>query len=145
MSIYEVIVYIVIAIGMFLGFTITIIALRMWYNLKQDDKLKTQLSEVKTMSTGNKIAISKLGGKFKEFKEGEYETEEQEQPALDLGSMPDLSSLTLEQAAEFIGIDPKTLKNPIIRPTAEKIFEQLKAKQKQGKPATDFEDINTGY
>ncbi len=61
----------------------------------------------------------------------------------DLSSI-DLSNMSLEEAAESIGIDPTMLNNPLVRPLAEKIFEGIKAKAKGG------DDVNgtrteTGY
>lgn len=57
----------------------------------------------------------------------------------DLSSL-DLSNMTLEEAAESIGIDPSMLNNPLVRPLAEKIFEGIKAKSKGGD-----EPIKEGY
>ena len=44
----------------------------------------------------------------------------------------DLSNMSLEEAAESIGIDPEQLNNPLIRPMAEKIFQGIREKAKGG-------------
>ena len=66
--------------------------------------------------------------------------QEDKQQSLDLTNV-DLSSMTLEEAAESMGIDPDQLNNPLIRPMAEKVFEQIKAKAK----SSGSTDDHVGY
>ena len=73
----------------------------------------------------------------------DMEAEETKLQLNDLSSL-DLSNMTLEEAAESIGIDAEQLNNPLIRPMAEKIFEQIKAKAKEGGDA-DRTGGETGY
>jgi len=56
----------------------------------------------------------------------------------------DMWSMTLEEAAESIGIDPESLNNPLIRPMAEKIFQGIKDKVKGGEDAGGT-GIKDGY
>ena len=124
---YAIITMVILLLAIF-GFT----ALKMYYQFKTREDL---ISKVK----GNAIMLSKLKGDVKRIKEEGLEAE-----VVDLNTGNplnlDFTNLTLEQAAETLGLDQKQLNNPIIRPIAEKIFNQIKNKQQQPEEPQD-----TGY
>lgn len=75
----------------------------------------------------------------------EMEVTETKQQLGDMAGL-NLDNMTLEEAAESIGIDPEQLNNPIIRPMAEKIFAGIKDKAKQTEGAdADGVGTETGY
>ena len=73
----------------------------------------------------------------------EMEVTETKQQLGDMAGL-NLDNMTLEEAAESIGIDPEQLNNPIIRPMAEKIFQGIKDKVKGGEDAGGT-GIKDGY
>lgn len=119
---FENILYIVVII---LGFILGFYVVNVWLYLKKEHDIKKKV-------IGNSIALSKLKGEL---------TKLHSSPEAVTGSMPDFSNMTLEEAAEMLGIEPKQLNNPLIRPLAEKIFANLKAKTQN----PEQEDVNTGY
>lgn len=56
-----------------------------------------------------------------------------------------LDNMSLEEAAESIGIDPEMLNNPLMRPMAEKIFQGIKDKAKGGGDDADGVGTEAGY
>jgi len=126
----QILFYLILTIVICLSFGVAFTIIRMWYQLKKDLSIKKGV-------TYNKIELGKLKKQVRELTEGETF---QELPAESSG-IPNLSNMTIEQAAESLGIPPDQLNNPLIRPLAEKIFNQIKAKQSQNPE----EDINTGY
>jgi hypothetical protein len=119
-NIYELILYIALFTGVIFTFLIIFYAVKHYFKLKED----TKALEI------SKSAQSKAYQLEKKIKK--LEQEEQELPKT--GSIPNLTNidnLTLEQAAEMIGMDPKELNNPLVRPLAEKFFENIKSRMKQ--------------
>jgi hypothetical protein len=113
---------------MILSFILMFTILRIWYNMRNWE-------DIGKMAKGNKIAISKLKG---DLKKGLYSGVVQGGgSSAGSGPLPD----TLEGAMKEFGLDPKLLKNPLIRPTAEKIYQQMKNREEGG----EEEDANWGY
>jgi len=133
MNIENIILYLIIILVIIVVSSFGFMLLKMYWNLRNNEDM---LRKVR----GNIITIAKLKKELRELKQGDYEAETTNH---ELGAMPDLSNLTLEQAVEYLGIDAKQLNNPIIRPLAEKIFNQLKERQQAGKE--NEQDLNTGY
>jgi hypothetical protein len=129
MSVDTILFYLTTIIGLVLVAVFGFMGLRMWFSLRQDEELK------KTV-VGNKIALSKIKGKLNKIMDGELPAGNEQTLGLDL------NNLTLEGAAEMIGIDPKELNNPIIRPLAEKIFNNLKNRNVN---VENPPDENVGY
>ena len=75
---------------------------------------------------GLRLSFDRLAKTVKETVEDSSNDIEQPSNVADL--LGGVGDMTLEQAAESIGIDAEQLNNPIIRPIAEKLFAQIKAK-----------------
>jgi hypothetical protein len=112
--------------------------MRLWFVTNYDADLGNKVK-------GLRMSFAKLTKDVKaQYKQSsndlkEMEVEEAKLQLDDLSSL-DLSNMTLEQAAESIGIDAEQLNSPLIRPMAEKIFQQIKDKAKGGN-----ESVKEGY
>jgi hypothetical protein len=125
-------IQILITIGAFV-FAFTV--LKIWYILSKDQSLKEKIEEIERTVKGNKIALSKHRGYFKQISEGNPATNPQNKPSIGI----DLSGMTLDQAAKEFEFDIKALNNPIFRPTAEKIWDQIKKKLSQRQEGEESE------
>lgn len=115
---------------MLLPTAVAIIGLMMWYsygiNERYKSKYKGALTELGKMKSKLNKSMSNIQNAPNTSGGGE--------------GVLDFSDMTLEQAMETMGFDPKELNNPIVRPIAEKIFNRLKQGNVQNE-ATD----DTGY
>jgi len=104
--------FLLILVVIFLVCIFAMVGLRMWWILHTDAAISRKVN-------GLSIDMGKVKKALRESLT----------PAVTQNtSMPDMSSMTLEDAAESIGIDASELNNPLIRPLAEKIFEGIKNK-----------------
>ena len=98
------------------------VALKMAYSLLIQDKLQHKVNGLLTEVGKIKTSLKRMGnttaGSTSHPTQGTSGT-----------GLPDVANMTLEDAAEMIGIDAKDLNNPIIRPIAEKIFAKIKEGQ----------------
>jgi len=124
----EIILLILIVIFVAAAFALSF--LRLWFVTHYDADLGNKVK-------GLRMSFAKLTKDVKaQYEQSsndlrDMEVDDAKQQLGDLSSI-DLSNMTLEQAAESIGIDPEQLNNPLFRPMAEKVFEQIKAKAKGG-------------
>ena len=107
---------ILVAIAMFMAGIFGMAGLRLWFITHQDVNMSKKVN-------GLSIDMGKLK---KALKDGYTGVVTQTQGTVELPS--GMENMTLEGFAESLGFDTKELNNPIVRPIAEKIFEQIKAK-----------------
>lgn len=124
----EVVLLVIIAIFVAAAFIFSF--MRLWFVTHYDADLGNKVK-------GLRMSFAKLSKELKaQYDQSsndlrETEEEETKMQLSDLAGL-DLTNMTLEDAAESIGIDPTQLNNPLIRPMAEKIFQQIKEKAKGG-------------
>lgn len=109
-------IFYLVLIAMFMLGAFAMTVLRMWIVTHQDVKLGQRVN-------GLSIDVGKIK---KQLRDGNAGVVKQLQQDMEIPM--DMSSMTLESAAEMLGFDKKELSNPIFRPIAEKIFEAFKAK-----------------
>ena len=109
-------------------------ALKMWYNLKIEGKLTVKVNGLLT-------EMGKLKSWKRDFMNGEMTMPESQGTQ---GAMPDLTNMTMEGAAEMLGLSKKEMSNPILKPIFEKVFNQLKSGQLAQKGNENETDI-VGY
>ena len=102
--------------------------MRLWFVTNYDADLGNKVK-------GLRMSFAKLSkdlkAQYEESSNDLHNTEARDvEPDMSIIDLKGLDDMTLEQAAESIGIDPEHLTNPLVRPLAEKIFEGIKKKAK---------------
>ena len=121
-NLIELMIYIIIFTVIIAILGIVFFSVKHYFKLKED----TKALEI------SKSAQSKAYQLEKKLKELEEKKTIGTDRSIDINSIGDIQNMTLEQAAEFIGIDPKELNNPLVRPLAEKFLSNIKERMKQG-------------
>lgn len=111
---------ILVAIAMFMAGIFGMAGLRLWFITHQDVNMSKKVN-------GLSIDMGKIK---KRLNDGlmPVQTQPQGNVAGNIETTMDVANMTLEDAAEMLGIDKNELNSPIFRPIAEKIFNSFKEK-----------------
>jgi len=106
--------------------------LRLWFVTHYDAQMGNKVK-------GLGLDVAKIK---KALREGTVQTSNESRPNDILPT--DMANMSLDSFVETLGFDAKELNNPIVRPIAEKIFNQIKDKAAGGADA-DGTRTETGY